>query len=237
MSQLHKRVENLEKSAKVEEDRFSWTFNVKAQLAAITNPVFGKLSGIKSAEEGKNASQWTKKEQSHWAKFWQKQIIQRSHFSITYLAKENAFFNRSIDGTSGFVFNDGSERDIYSETIIEKNEKPENMFRLDIESLTIHARDRYIKLDNKTGLRVLTIYFLEKEGGKENYKILCDFPFTNPRLADENKQLGFEVQHSDGDVYEDKNKPFGPIPGYSKGPDITYWRKNGVEISFVKFSG
>jgi len=237
LDQLYKRVGNLEKSVginsnKNKEERFSWSFNINVQLAVITNPIFGKLSGIKSAEEGKNFSSWTVKEQQYWEKHWKEQISKKSQIFITYLAKEDAFFYRNCDGYSRFAFNNGSERDVYMETIIEEKDS----YGFGGDSLSFYLRDRYIELE-KTRIRVLTVYLLERLGVKHNYKILCDFPFIKPLLIEEDKLLDFEVEHSEGDVYKDESKPFGPSPGWSKGPDFITWRKNGVEIDQVAYSG
>lgn len=241
LNQLYKRIGKLEKlvgtqSDNGEDNRFSWSFNVNVEWSVVTNPIFGKISGIKSPGEGKVASSWTDKEQRLWQKNWKEQISTKTHFTLTYLSKEDAFVSKYPDGNPHFVFSGGSEQDIFRETIAEKKDG-DSIDYFGSDSLTICARDRFIELENKTRIRVLTIYLEERSNSKENYKILCDFPFTNPNLVEENKLFGFEVDHSNGDVYKDENKPFGPMPGWSRGPDFTTWKKNGVEIFHAHHPG
>jgi len=204
------RITKLEKSMETilgekKDEGYSWSFNIDVQRAVGENPIFKKL----------NAKM----------KNWKE--VSKSRLHLTFLAKENAFFIQHNDGRYSFVFGqeDWHETDVYEETIIEEKNFGD--------SLSFCIRDRRINLD-KTRVRVLTIYLLEKVGREKNYRILCDFPFTNLSI-DKTNELGFEVVRSDGDVYEDKNKPFNH-GGWSRWPDFTTWRKNGAEINYVTWS-
>jgi hypothetical protein len=239
LNQFYKRIDKLEKLNKEQEAEkssgsYSWSFNIDTQLAIITNPLFGKLSGIKSAEDGKNASQWTAKEQKIWQEKWKDQIFKKSHIFITYLAKEDAFFSHDSTGSYGFNFCSIGGEDVFGETVIEEKETEKNKFSVWKDSLDLRLKHRHIDLGDKREIRVLTVYLIERfSNGDKNYKVLCDFPFTMASM-DFPKKLGFEVELSEGDVFEDKKNPLNlEHGGWSKVPDITTWKKNGVVITHV----
>lgn len=210
---------------KLEEARgrgFSWAFNIDGLEAVLQNEMFGRITGIKSAEEGKPYKHWTEAEKNIWHKKYQEEMASKTQVRLTYLVSEDAFFVKGKEGSTIVLHDVLGNSYIYSANVIGDKDEVEDY-------LEFGLMDR-IKKDSGTYQRVITGYLKEHKGimEKGEFKILFDFPFNRNDMRDEDfKSLGYEVEHMGGDdIYQDD---FGETHSLLR---LTTLKKNGAKIWF-----
>jgi len=199
--------------------QYSMQFSVDFLNSVITNKMFGKLYGIKSAETGKEFKDWTKEDKEKWHKI-SKELANKLAVNVSYLQSEDAYFVKA-DQQAYISLPDLGNRNIYATTIHETE---------DGESLDCFLCERYLKSEQISG-KVITGYLREFDGeSKKKITILFDFPIgTMSDMSDDVfKQLGYSVErHGGDDIYEND---FGDNESI---PTMVTYSKNGSKISFV----
>jgi len=197
--------------------QYSMRFGIDFLHSVITNKMFGKLYGIKSAEVGKEFKDWTKEDKEKWYKI-SKELTNKLVLNIVYLQSEDAYFVKA-DQQSYFSLPELGNRSIYATELYESE---------DGESLDCYLCERYIQSEQISG-KVITGYLREFDN-KSNKKVtvLFDFPIGKTDMSDDDfKQLGYSVERYGGDdIYEND---FGEN---SSIPTIITLSKNGSKITF-----
>lgn len=213
---------------KLEETRgrgFSQSFSVDVLQAVLQNEMFGKMSKIKSAEEGKLFKDWPESDREKWYKANQKNIVEKTHIRLTYLSSEDAF-SIKVGSNFGIQLPSYLGTDyVYSETIIGEDDSFEDYLGFSLIRRNIEGKDGKF-------MHVISGYLEEhfKDLDKKTkVHLLFDYPFNRQDLSDnELKDMGFEVDRKGGDdVYEDH---FGEMQSI---PTMLTFKKNGAEISYV----
>lgn len=230
---LNRRIKNIEE---VKGNAYSQTFGINALHAVLANKMFGKLSKIKSAEEGKPFKNWPQTDRNEWhRKFPHKQkIIDKTYLGITYLASENAFYVKTKD-IFGLVLSEFRKTSIYSSCLI----GDESYFKAYLEFGLVDRiadysgrRIRVISGYLTEGIGSLTKDYDSKEDSKnKKTQILFDFPLDRTNWTDEEfKSLGFEIERYEPSL-ELQTAGHKDIFGETEYYDthVTY-KKNEVEI-------
>ncbi|RJQ27953.1 hypothetical protein C4577_00370 [Candidatus Parcubacteria bacterium] len=210
---------------RIEEARgrgFSWAFNIDALESVLQSEMFGRITGIKSAEKGRPYKEWTEAEKNIWHKKYHETIAPKTQVRLTYLVSEDAFFVKGKDAPSVVLHDVLGSSYIYTINVIgDKNE---------IESYLEFGLTDRIKKDKGIYQRVITGYLKEHKGISEtgDFKVLFDLPFTRNNMSDEDfKSLGYDIEHMGGDdIYQDD---FGETHSLLR---ITTLKKNGAKIWF-----
>ena len=224
LTKLEKSTKNLENNA--EKPNYSQAFIVDVMQAVMMNKMFGELSGIKSVAEGKPFQEWTKSDGHKWGKIHD-DIMNKTRRRIVYLSSADAFFMQDPDGRLNITLPRNGKSYVYLINLFEDKIG-------DKDNIEFGIIDRTIKIEKKIGektfpyhQRVLTAYLQEKKDYKRTTNILFDFPFDENKGEINWKELGFEVEQRDGDVYEDSS--FGD---WEKTPDETIFKKNNATITY-----
>lgn len=222
---------------RLEENRgnsYSQHFSINALKAVLANKMFGKLSKIKSSEEGKPYEDWTESERNKWHKGVHHKIVDKVYVHVTYLASENAFFIKTKD-TSGLVLNELHKTCIYSSFLIGELSNGEDYLEFGLFNRIANYGDKKIRVIS--GYLTEGIGSLTKDYNHHDYEanqktqILFDFPLDHINWTDEDlKTLGFEIERYEPSL-ELQSAGYKDIFGETEFYDtsITY-KKNGVEI-------
>lgn len=224
---LEKRVRSIEETRGPE---YSHRFSINVFDAILKHDKFGKIAGIKSANDGKDYKDWTKEDKIKWEKdkklremLWPSSLV-----SLNYLVSENAYFVSTNKNNPNFIHRDSNCNLLYSDIVIGDKDGFKDHIEFSI-------YERLIKYDEGKYGWVLTPCLQYRDdhildiNKSHTFTTLCDFPLFRTDLSDEEaKKLGFEVERRGGDdIYEDS---FGEIQSI---PTEIKFKKNGVEIRYV----
>ncbi len=218
--QINSRLKALESSRG---KGFSETISVSAADAIVKSKRFGELTGIKSIVEGGKYKDWTKADNEKWHKSYADKVSNLAYVHFTYLVNEDAYYVSTHKGVNPYIVFRKYKTDlIYSAVVVGEVHVPHDL------ELRIYERfTRDAKGTTQCKLSVCLYYrkgILSSKG--DDFQILCEFPLFPQEKRDETaKQLGFEVEKTDGDPTEND---FGEHDYLSFPP--TY-KKNGVEIT------
>lgn len=153
----------------------SFSLNIQSEMAISQSKIYGRMSGIKSAIQGKAFKKWPKSDIQKWRKFQKKHssISKKTRIGLKYLSTEDAFYIQGVEGSS-IIFKRGfGKTSIYSSEIIGDSTE------IEYPSLRFEIRDRKIKKSDTT-YHVLTGTLKEfkkimKDG---EFEILFNFPYA-----------------------------------------------------------
>lgn len=202
-------------------------FTLDATQAVLSNKMFGELSGIKSAIEGKPYEKWTSAEKQKWTNKYHDVIAKKTRLAITYLSSEDTYFINNAENGLNIITPRNGARYLYSTSLFEDKTEMEEKDNLEF-GVIERIRDN-LKRERQ---RVLTVYLVEKRGmfgrSAEPKDVLMELPLDKNKTGEDDlKTLGIEVHRSEGDVYQDQ---FGE---WDKGIDFVECKKNNVTISFM----
>lgn len=203
---------------------YSKSFLIYSFNAILKYPLFRQLSRVNSAIENQPSDKWSDAENDKFQKFINDtKAEQKSNIRLVYLSSEDAFVVET-DGKTHTVLPGIGGNSIYSAHF----PSIENILKG--ESFSFNIIDRHITIGSNKYCRVITGYLFDDLRDMRintKAKILFDFPLEDKMTDDDFKLLGFEVERSDGDVYEDA------LGEQQSAPTLIKYKKNGVEIDCI----
>jgi len=209
---------------------YSFSISIQSEIAVSRSKIYGRISGIKSAIEGKSFDKWSKSDIQKWRKFQKKHgsLSEKTRIGLKYLSTEDAFFINDGNGLHIVLKRWLGKTSIHSSEII--GDASESKFP----ALRFEIRDRKIEKSNSI-YHVLTGTLKEfrKEMKDGEFEILFNFPYAKIGYAEKHlttkdyKLFGFKEKK--GTPWFDKDD-FGEYESSFFDEITTYKNKKDVEI-------
>jgi hypothetical protein len=187
---IDKRVNNLEQK---QGRGYTRGFTVDVRNSVYSNKLFGKLYGVKSAEEGKSYKDWSSEERKHFQIKKEDSLREKCFVRITYLSSEDCFFLET-QLKSGIVLKNLDKTLLYSEIVAGD---PDGIG----DHLVLNIFERVIKNQGYQRVISLTLDETYEDLDKERKThIILDFPYQRSDMNDELfKEMGFKVDRRNSD--------------------------------------